>query len=601
MSLSIWIPATDGTLKNQGLLPDQFTSINYTVENDGKLGKCLKTINGNIEAGTTSTDWIGENGVVFCGWFKFPESEIENMVNTTSTTVSNPAPTGTLIGWNHYNGASLSWTANKPYNNTFIIRSSVRNSNYYPVALYDLAAHGLMDKWIHVCGVIDLVNKKNKLYINGELVHQVAIPDGLTSIPTHQFGINVAQIWVGNGPAMNIPFYFNDLRIYNDIISGKEIHNISTALVLQYTLSGYTKNIVNTAKAITVPSNNSMTPIDDGVKTLGNNIDTYCRLPLTQDLQTGTTYTLSFHATPVPDGSKLIFGVGSQNASGQKYCGSLEVHGGYNTFTFTPPVDIRSQDGLYLDDSNRTGYPIVEMKWFKIEEGSKATPWVPSENDTRYSSIGLDDGIEYDVSGYGHNGEKFGNSITSISDTPRYNTATLFGSKTSYIKCGEITTTGFSDSYTFSWWAKASNFGGNKMIWAFSDGNHLNLYNCQTWNTLDGNNNPIQAPGTTTQVTQPTANVWHHFVITGDGTATKMYLDGNLYGQAKTYKPITGKQIYINGNNTGTSYKFSDLNISDYRIYATCLDAENIIALYNAPISVSSNGTLLTSGEFTEV
>ena len=78
------------------------------------------------------------------------------------------------------------------------------------------------------------------------------------------------------------------------------------------------------------------------------------------------------------------------------------------------------------------------VKNVKVEYGNKATPWCPNEADDLYTQMGLDNNIEYDVSGYRHNGTKVG-SITYDSDTPRYNTSAVLDG--SY-----ITLTGITDS-----------------------------------------------------------------------------------------------------------------------------------------------------------
>ncbi len=88
--------------------------------------------------------------------------------------------------------------------------------------------------------------------------------------------------------------------------------------------------------------------------------------------------------------------------------------------------------------------------------------------------------------------------------------------------------------------------------------------------------------------------------MTGDGTTCKVYQDGELFGVAKTYKSISGTIIFINGWANNASYASDDLSISDFRIYATCLSAADVAALYNTPISLSSNGVLF-SNELSEV
>jgi hypothetical protein len=72
-----------------------------------------------------------------------------------------------------------------------------------------------------------------------------------------------------------------------------------------------------------------------------------------------------------------------------------------------------------------TGNNEIYFTDVKFEEGSRPTPWLPNPADAIYSALGFNDGIEYDVSGYGRNGTKVG-SITYDSDTPRYETSAVF-------------------------------------------------------------------------------------------------------------------------------------------------------------------------------
>ena len=82
------------------------------------------------------------------------------------------------------------------------------------------------------------------------------------------------------------------------------------------------------------------------------------------------------------------------------------------------------------------------------------------------------------------------------------------------------------------------------MFWGFSDGVRLNgMYMGNLWNTGDSSNNPLYNIGTTTQVSVPSINTWHHFVMTGNGTKCYVYLDGQLSAEAKTYKSISGTSI----------------------------------------------------------
>ena len=210
------------------------------------------------------------------------------------------------------------------------------------------------------------------------------------------------------------------------------------------------------------------------------------------------------------------------------------------------------------------------------------------------------DSTEWDCSGFGNNGTKNG-SITVSNDTGRYSSSYKFGTTSSKIKLPAFSYSGLANSYSFSWWQK--NTGSGNMPWGFSDGNRLNLYHTTNlcWNTGDGGGNPFKdSSGTAIPNTRLCDSTWHHCVVTGNGSTTKLYIDGIYAGAATTYKAITGTQIYISGWDTSTSYTFSGSNLSDFRIYATVLSDADIKELYNTPLSIDNVGNMYTY-EFKEI
>jgi hypothetical protein len=194
---------------------------------------------------------------------------------------------------------------------------------------------------------------------------------------------------------------------------------------------------------------------------------------------------------------------------------------------------------------------------------------------------------EPDVSGYGLNATITG-YVETIGSTPRYKNSYYFGSN-AYIKPPAMSFTGMANSYTFAYWARNPDMNG-KMAFGFENGNRLNLYPSSwfNWNTGDGDANPFMLNNSNVTFTAYNGG-WHHYAITGNGSTTTLYIDGVVRGYAKTYVGITGTQLYISGWDS-SNYKWSGGNISDFRIYATCLSAEDIADLAKTAASVSKNG-----------
>ena len=102
----------------------------------------------------------------------------------------------------------------------------------------------------------------------------------------------------------------------------------------------------------------------------------------------------------------------------------------------------------------------------------------------------------------------------------------------------------------------------------------------------------------------PELNTWYLYTLSWDLTThtAKFYINGELKGSKTdnkigiTYASKHG-QHYI-GN---ASYQTSDYSISDFRLYTTVLSDTAIKELYNTPISLTNNGTLMTQGEFKEL
>ena len=601
MALQIWLPLT-GHTRNRGAwnstLEFQPSNTNFiTVDNSGKLGQCYAfnstaTNNGIYHVdGNYMADHINNKSFSICAW-----------IQTTAT--------DTCV-------ISLSYG----------LRLFVGDTSHTYIALYNssrtvnCAANMAVNdgKWHHICGIYNVDTNKIQFYVDGVKKNEVSYTSGYTYASSWNNGLFIGRD--PNNSTVNDHYHYkgkmNDVRVYDHALSPIEVTGIAKGLCVHYKLD--------------TPSS-----ISNLVRNVSYNVyNNYASAGFTATLtNTGRTYNsckiYRLTYTPGSDASKLnnvksslanhgIYGFGRTFLANTKYCFWIlckpishpdTVVGGTasNISGWTEiPMKKYSDDWFIVGQcrkgnvtENKTDSIYTSFKTPSAEAGVPITidfccPHLVEGSDSilpEYDYVGTNPGIT-DSSGYSNHGTKSGN-IPISSSTPRYSYSTKFDSG-AHINV-TLTTGGFGNTYTFSWWGKYSNYSSH-MMWGFSNGNRLNLYMSGGnfyWNTGDGSSNPFNVSAATYG-----DNQWHHFTVTGDGTTAKLYIDGVFKANAKTYKGITGTTIYMNGWDSGTSYNFNG-QLSDFRLYATCLSADDIKRLYNTPASVSKIGQFLGC-EFNEV
>mgnify|MGYP003307041511 CR=1 FL=1 len=153
MSLQVWAPFTDGTLKQQGVSSATITNSGSTyLSTGGKLGGYYKTsASGTINLGYNGNQ-INTTSISFGGWFIFNKSEISSAVSGKTYTSSAKYATGNLIGNNSYGGISLQWNSNDIYTSgsfsTISVQSCLRTSTNGSRATSSFTLP--FDTWIHI-------------------------------------------------------------------------------------------------------------------------------------------------------------------------------------------------------------------------------------------------------------------------------------------------------------------------------------------------------------------------------------------------------------------------------------------------------------------
>ena len=232
MSLKVWLPLRDN-LENKGISGYNINSTNATVNENGKIGKCIKIIS------KTSLEYIpnfNTSSLSFGGWFKFNKSEINTIVSTNNYTSTYKTSVGQLIGNSSYGGIGLVWVTNNCYTDGSFdsisvfstLRTSTVNNSTSSILIN-------FDEWTHIFLVWDIETHKLSLYKNGDLINSKVFSNFSDGV-SRQLYLNYNAIYGGNAFSEEIPIYCNDIRIYDHALSKAEVKEISKALILHYKL-----------------------------------------------------------------------------------------------------------------------------------------------------------------------------------------------------------------------------------------------------------------------------------------------------------------------------------------------------------------------------
>lgn len=605
MGLQLWLPL-NGDAKNYGLKNIDVLDYGTSEYSKGKIGKCRSFVGNGYLKLINSFGIEPYKDFSCCYWIK----EISN--NTLSGFRVVYQCGNLIIGHyndyiNIYNGSDLDF--------------------FYKCDTTD---------WVHCCLTYQSSSNIMTIYING-IKCSTRQPKSLNNLSS-----TTALIGKRNNESYLLEGYLNDFRLYDECLSPKQIKYISQAMICHYPMGNVDgkiggRNLIRNGKGdkkagffkyfdtitdqygeVTLKSKYSYTGID-----LVPGFALGCR-----DYEVGAyyiwSYDIMYTAWNFPSGSsRQEFWIGQRYTgapSGEDATGKWQFVTAHNLPVVgengcklnewyhvkrrvlipsqaSSNVGTHGQIMLYNPSKNVEASFTARFKNVKLEKGNIATDWTPAPEDNSQ----FYDNIIPDISGYQNNATvKDSTSPTWSDDSPRYLGSYRFDA-TKEMFLNPIVFSGFADSYTFSWWGKNSQ-PDSSMYWGFIDGNRLNLYSTDGylfWNIGDSQDNPFNDPVTTNKVSSYTDGKWHHYCITGDGTSNKLYVDGKIYGIAKTYRKITGTKIHINGWDDGVNYKING-NISDFRIYATALSESDVLNLYQSSASLDSQGTLMLAGEVIE-
>lgn len=567
MALQVWLPL-NGNLDNQGLSNIVVSNNGATIDNNGKIGKCY-SFNGSSNYITIPSLEVPENFSISI-WGKW------NSLNDYSRLVD----FGSLASGNGY-GFLI---GNDSTTSTMIFGYECGNGS-----LNINIGTITINTWYHI--VLTFQSTDIKAYLNGNLITTIT-----TASPVGGHTLNYNYLGKSNWSAdALLNGSLNDFRIYDHCLSAKEVKEISKGLVCHYKLSGVGgENLVSDSL-------------------INETSYEYGFASRTVQIESGKQYTLSVKGyiseDAKNDGTTLkIYAYRSD----WRYCPLILsisdtketiVTG---TFTANQTIDLFITSYSYLEQY-KSGNAVTVL-WYKFEEGSKATPWCPNPSDALYSTLGYNDGIEYDCSGYGNNGTKVGN-IAWSGDSARYSGSYYFSKSASrYIY--RDTRFGFLNNLTFSCWIyqmdRATVHGTGEIVYQFvmSQGRDYreNANFSYGFNIVIVNGYVYIISLNTYANTgyQLDLNKWYHICQTFDGSYIKVYVNGEcIYTIADNTTDLwnnDGNAFAIGKMSfscTSDDYFFPFVGkISDARVYATALSESDVKSLYNVSASIDKTGVL---------
>lgn len=326
------------------------------------------------------------------------------------------------------------------------------------------------------------------------------------------------------------------------------------------------------------------------------------------DSTTSNTFITSVFEDVLPSYKWTHVAITYENPTAITYINGVEVGrntgvSNSSTFAYTTPI-IGNNTGRRINDFRIYSYALSPQEIKELSKG-KIGHWLCDGNGTFLYSAS-NQAFLSDISGFGRHGQIVGN-VTLDSSTPRYDKSIKFSTNTCERYIAAPAMNFLTNTLTFSCWVSQFNRTGvsserdHPLQFIMSQGRD----NTAGFSLICKNGVPGVAFGNGTtfkfiyNTTSMPLNTWHHIAATYDGTNVKFYYDGNYVVQSAISdigyllemnhttgilgypNPalVLGKMTY-EYTNTYSYFPFAG-NISDARVYATALSADDVKELYS--------------------
>ena len=597
MALQVWLPL-NGNLENRGLSNTTVAVSGAAVDNSGKIGSCYKF--------DGSDDYISINSSILYSAFKGQAQPFSIAMwcyhmDTTRAILFGDYQLSGGIGFNIELKTNhifrFYWNNNPDYSSTVDVG---------------------LNTWTHVAVTYD--GSSLCFYKNGVIENTVSIT--LAALNKTSGSFYLGRDSRTGTTALNGKL--NDVRIYDHCLSRQEVKDLARGLIVHYPLctresilskyssvnwnqlipngdfSNGTSNwsIHDSSIEIISVSNGELT-----LQKVGGSYGGMCRVnPFTVD----STHVYYLKATlKSNDGTQAFFG----------FCTSSWTVGSniqYNTtslnyetisFTASPAANSAylilrigagsSSAGVSLTCKNFMCIDLTAMFGAGNEPTKEECDLIFVDNYYTYDTGTTKSLVSpiYDESGYKRNATMTSSYFSLSDDTRRYDYSTVCNGSS----CMQIVspTTGARSA---SLWLKFPTSVQNTFVAFVDNKSRLGFGRGTTGFICSTVSNTKTFP-----VTALNAGSWHHIVVVNEGTSPsnatrKLYIDGVEQTPTTTdnYWGMNGQDILQVGARAYNISNYPGLNglMSDFRLYAAALTAEDVLDLYENSATVDNFGSL---------
>ena len=595
MSLIAWYPL-NGDTKDYSGNNFHLTNNGATVDTSGKIGSCYLTnhVNNkylNVEAPAIKSTFANGNDFTVCFWQKVDSLRDRSMYISYGSELTN----------------------NK------MLHIGIRSANVVGMGFggndLDADFSFSVNKWYHITAVYQ--KEYQKIYVNGQLIKSKKTYSHLNANGKFHIGTVPTQ------NTANINSFYNDVRIYNEALTAKQIKEISQAKICHYTFNEEmyenTINLYNNKNQLSP----HWTKIEwENTYALSFEIakDSYYNgifFTTNLTLKPLTTYTLSYKFKKLAGNLKQIRGHIGNNfealggkINGVEFPTLVAYHQGISVVDcddeyvieviFRTRENVTNMNDIYIQP-NATVSDYVKVKiWdIQVEEKDHSTPFTPNSRTQELK----------DISGYGHHMTTYNqySPIWKQDSDIKIKGYTTLSDKASYY-CENFRYK-YPDAFTFSCWVKTTDNEAFCLI-GFPSGDNTYISLCMYDNAKISMHSYFSSPNSNSNkwyASSKTAindNKWHLVTITYNGTTVKSYVDGIFESSSNItfdFEREPMKNLSINLLNPTFNFedyearRFFNGDITDVRIYATALSDEDVKLLYQPEINIDKSNVIRCS------